>query len=389
MKSDLRCLLEDLSCYVGGLRERLLATPDASPDFGGDDFKARAYRTVEGLHPRSMQLQVVEVIQETPSTRTFRFERTDGPLPPFRPGQYLSLALTVGEVSTTRGYSISSPPGVDHLDLTVRLAPDGLVSSFLFDHAVVGWEVTTTGPAGSFVHEPLIDRGVPLLVAGGSGITPFMSMIRDQVRRGWPQPMDLVYGSRTGDDVIFGAELAELAAAHPQLGYRLVLSEPEPGYDGPAGFIDAEQIRALVGEPEGRTVLICGPGAMVTHTRAALAELGVPGHKIREELYGPAADVTTAPGWPAELAATTQVRIEVVGQGSFDATVGEPLLHSMERAGYPHRSSCRTGVCADCRVRVVTGKTFEVSAGVRQADRALGYVHACVTYPLEDLVIEL
>jgi len=69
--------------------------------------------------------------------------------------------------------------------------------------------------------------------------------------------------------------------------------------------------------------------------------------------------------------------------------VVDPLLNSKERAGYPHRSSCRTGVCADCRVRVVTGKTFEVSAGVRQADRALGYVHACVTYPLEDLVIEL
>ncbi len=389
MKSDLRCWLEDLARYPGGVRARLLARPGAGPDYGGPDHREQAYRTVEALHPRSMRLRVAEVREETPSTRTFRLERTDGPLPPFRPGQYVSLAVTVGAVRTTRAYSISSPPGVGHLDLTVRREPAGFVSPFLFERAVPGWEVTTSGPTGSFVHEPLIDRGAPLLIAGGSGITPFMSMIRDQARRGWGCPIDLLYGSRTADDVIFGDELAALAAAHDELGYRLVLSEPGPGYDGPAGLLGAEQIRAVAGDLRGRTVLICGPAAMAEHTGAALAELGVPAHKLRRERFGPPADVTRAPGWPPDLPATRRVRVEVVGHRTFTAAVGEPLLHSLERHGLPHRSSCRTGECADCRVRVRSGTAFEVAPGVRQADRALGVVHACASYPLEDLVIEL
>jgi len=388
MKTDLRSWFEDLSRYVGGVRVRALAPP-GGPDYGSDEHRDRAYRTVTALHPRSMRLRVAEVRQETPSTRTFRCERTDGPLPPFRPGQYLSLALTVGEVRTTRAYSISSPPGVDHLDLTVRLAADGFVSPFLFERAEAGWEVTSTGPAGSFVHEPLTDRGTPLLIAGGSGITPFMSMIRHQARLGWPQPLDLLYGSRVAGDVIFGGELRALAAAHEAFRYRLVVSEPGPDHQGPTGLLDAAQIRALAGDLQGRTALICGPIPMVELATAALAELGVPRHKLRRELYGPPADVTRTPGWPADLPASRRVRIEVVGQRSFSAAVGEPLLHSLERNGLPHRSSCHTGECADCRVRVLSGKTFEISSCVRQADRALGIVHACASYPLEDLVIEL
>jgi ferredoxin-NADP reductase len=389
MKSDLRCLLEDAGRYYGGVRKRVFPKADAKVAYGSDRYRQRAFRTLEGIHPRSMRLRVVEVIQETPSTRTFRFDRLDGPVPPFRAGQYVSIGFTIGQVRTTRAYSISSPPGVGHLDITVRLKADGFVSPFLFEHVAVGWEVTTGGPTGSFVHEPLIDRGGLVLIAGGSGITPFMSMIRHEALCGWQHPIDLVYGSRSAEDVIFGDELQALAASQGKLRYRRVISEPSPGYEGAVGLIDDAHIKALAGEVAGRSFLVCGPAMMYEHTLAELAKLRVPAHKIRRELYGPPADVTQTLGWPADLSNETQVRVTVAGSLSFDAPIAEPLLNSLERHGLPHRSSCRSGECADCRIRIVSGRTFEASSCVRQSDRALGYVHACVTYPLEDVLIEL
>jgi ferredoxin-NADP reductase len=392
-------------------RRKALRQPGQGFDYTQD--KDTVQRVVSRLHPRRMRLRVTEIIQEAPTTKTFRFQRSDGPLPPFRPGQYVNVFVDVDGVLTSRPYSISSPPlaggtegGRDTLELTVRDKPGGFVAPYLLNELQIGDELETTGPTGNFYHEPLIDGENLVFLAGGSGITPFMSIIRDTLQRDYPLKIHLLYGSRVPDDVIYGDELAKLAVSHPStarlsspksrsgqgpnLNYALVISEPPPGHDGLTGFLDANLIREQVGDMTGKTFYICGPNVMVDFCLAALEELGVPSHKIRRELYGPPADVTQEPDWPESLLADTIFDVEVVGQKTIRAPAGEPLMNTLERYGFVVPAVCRSGECSACRIRLLAGKVFmPAHTGLRESDRQHGYIHACVSYPLADLRIRL
>lgn len=359
-------------------------------DYLAEDHAARLSSTVERLHPRRMQLEVTEVIDETPSTKTLRLCRTDGELPPWRPGQYVSLAVEIAGVRTSRAYSMSSAPGEPHLDLTVRQNPGGFVAPHLLATAEVGQAYESSGPQGSFYHEPLCDGHNVVLLAGGSGITPFMGMLRAWRKEGWPVGVVLLYGSRVPEDIIFHDELVEMAAASPKLTYVPVISEPPGGYAGRTGFMDAACIRGAVGEPGGRTYFLCGPTAMYDFCLGALGELGIPEHRIKRELYGPPRDVTREVGWPDGVRPRDRFQVEVEGRGTIGADAGEPLLVAFERGGIAVRSACRSGECSLCRTRIVEGRVFMPEhTGIRESDRAHGFAHACVAYPLSDLKVRL
>jgi ferredoxin-NADP reductase len=328
-------------------RRKALRQPGQGVDYTPDQDTVQ--RIVARLHPKRMRLSVTDIIQETPTTKTFRFERTDGPLPPFRPGQYVNLFVDVDGVLTSRPYSISSPPGAGFLELTVRDKQGGFVAPYLLNEVQVGDELETTGPAGSFYHEPLIDGEDLVFLAGGSGITPFMSIIRDAVQHQRSLNVHLLYGSRVPEDVIFRDELAELAAEHTNLHYSLVISEPPPDYEGLSGFLSTDLIHERVGDPSGKTFYVCGPNLMYGFCLAALTEIGVPQHKIKRELYGPPNDVTQEPGWPQDLAADTMFTVEVEGRETIQASAGEPLLNSLERYNIVVPTVCRAGECSACR----------------------------------------
>ncbi|MFH2008100.1 MAG: FAD-binding oxidoreductase [bacterium] len=383
--------LRDLSRYVGfGLERVVRPRLGQGVDYREPRFRDQARLVVERLHPRRMSLRVDAILQETPTTRTFRFVRTDGALPPFRAGQYVNLYVEIAGVRTSRPYSISSAPGSDHLDLTVRDNPGGFVASYLLEHLAEGDVVETSGPAGSFYYEPLIHREELVFLAGGSGITPFMSMLRDQARRGWPLRIQLLYGSRSPDDVLFADELAALAESTDRFSWCSVISEPPPGYDGPTGLLDAPRLRDALGVPGGRMFFVCGPNRMYDLCLRSLEELAVPPHRVRRELYGPPSDVTAEPGWPESVDAGTTFRVDVLGVRVFDARAGEPLLNAFERHHVVAPALCRSGECSACRTRILAGQVFmPAGTGVRESDARYGYVHACVAYPISDLKIRL
>ena len=394
-------------------RRKALRQPGQGTDHAAG--KDAVQQVVSRLHPKRMRLRVVEVVQETTTTKTFRFERLDGPLPPFRPGQYVNVFVDVDGVQTSRPYSISSPPsagppsaiagGTETLDLTVRDKPGGFVAPYLLSEVHAGDELETTGPAGSFYHEPLIDGLKLVFLGGGSGITPFVSIIRDALSGSADGPalqIHLLYGSRVLDDVIMGQELANLAAQHPSFHYSLVISEPPPGGEGVhqgrpylTGFLSADLIREQVDDVTNKTFYICGPNMMYDFCLSALQELGVPHYKIKRELYGPPDDVTKEPGWSQDLLPSTMFDIEVEISGQKDpktirAAAGEPLLNSLERYGIIVPAICRAGECSACRTRLVSGQVFQPAhTGLRESDREHGYIHACVSYPLGDLRIRL
>ena len=369
-------------------RRNALRQPGQGIDYTAE--KDTVQRIVSRLHPKRMRLRVMEIIEETPTTKTFRLERTDGPLPPFRPGQYVNLFVDVDGVLTSRPYSISSLPGADFLELTVRDKPGGFVAPYLLNEVQVGDELETTGPAGSFYYEPLIDGRDLVFLAGGSGITPFMSILRDAVQHERSLNIHLLYGSRLPEDVIFHEELTELSTQQANLHYSLVISEPPPDYEGLSGFLRPDIILEQVGDPSGKTFYICGPNLMYDFCLAALTEMGVPRYRMKRELYGPPDDVTQEPGWPQDLAADVVFTVEVEGQETIQASAGEPLLNSLERYGIVVPAVCRAGECSACRTQLLAGQVFQPGhTALRESDRAHGYIHACVSYPLQDLRIRV
>jgi glycine betaine catabolism B len=383
-------VIQDMTRSVDNLGAQLSQRKEGrGTDFAARVAKDQLRKTVEAIHPPRMELEVVEVIQETATTRTFRMKRTDGDLPPFRAGQYVSLGVELQGVRTSRPYSIASAPGDDHIDLTVRDVVDGFVAPHLLSHIEVGGQFVSSGPQGHFHHEPLCHGRELVFLAGGSGITPFMSMIRDQARRGWPCRITLLYGSRSEDDVIFDAQLRELAEAAEAFTYVPVISEAGAGYDGRQGLLDAACLGEVVGDVAGKTFYLCGPPAMFDFCQPVLEEIGVPSHRIKRELYGPPADVTGEPGWPTDVAGDAVFQLRL-GEHDVPARAGESLLCSLERAGIVPPSACRSGECSVCRCRVVEGDVFTVvGAGVRESDRELGYIHPCVSFPISDVRLQV
>jgi ferredoxin-NADP reductase len=383
--------LQDVREHLRVSRQRKrLRQPGYGIDYTEDRFSGLVRGVVSRYHPEEMKLRLVEIIEETLSTKTFRFERVDAPLPPFRAGQYVNLFVDVDGVLTSRPYSISSSPSQDKLDLTVQFKPGGFVSQYLLNDLQAGVELKSTGPKGHFYYEPLIDGDDLVFLAGGSGITPFMSMIRSMLQDENAPNIQLIYGSRDPEDVIFSDELREMAEGHAKFHYSLVISEPPEGYEGITGFLDANMIQRSVGEVEGKTFYICGPNVMHDFCMKALAELGVPQHKIRKEVYGPPENVTKETGWPEGLSGEKVFNVEVKDHKTISAPAAEPLMNSLERHGIIIRAVCRSGECSACRIRLLSGKVFMPRhTALRESDGLYGYIHACVAYPTEDLVIRI
>jgi len=369
---------------------KALREPGQGTDYTHERFRDVVQRVVSRIHPKRMTLRVMEILPQTATAKTFCFERVDGALPPFRAGQYVNVMVNVEGVRTSRPYSISSAPMAERLELTVRDKPGGFVAPYLFNELRVGDVLETTGPSGHFYYEPLIDGEGLVFLAGGSGITPFMSMIRDTVQRQRLLTIKLLYGSRTPEDVIFRGELEKLAATHSNFTFSLVVSEPPEGYGGLKGFLDSNIIGRLVDDIRGKTFYICGPRAMHDFCRAALKEMEVPQRKIRYELNGAPDDVSKEPGWPEGLSKDVVFEVEVAGKKMILAKAGEPLLNALDRSGLVVPALCRSGECSACRIRLLAGKVFVPSqAAVRESDRKAGYIHSCVSYPIDNLKIRL
>ena len=360
----------------------------------GTDYtldKDSADRYIARLHPPRLSLRVADIIEETASAKTLRLVSTDGYLPPFQAGQYIALYVEKGGIRTSRPYSISSPPNqTGYYELTVRRVEGGLVSGYLLDEVKRGEILESSGPAGHFYYNPLFHDKTMVCLAGGSGITPFASMIRQVVECGLDRTVYLFYGNKDLGDVIFHEFLETVSMRFVNIHYHQVIEDPPDGYGGLTGLMTGDLLKETLGDLRAKTFYICGPQAMYDFCLPELERMGVPAVKVRKEVYGAPLDITGHPGWPEEIKAETVFKVRVKDGGSFEARAGEPLMAAIERNGLRLPSICRSGECSMCRIKVLSGKVFQpAGALVRKSDRLYGYVHSCVSYPLDDLEILL
>jgi len=360
----------------------------------GSDFSDQKWataNTIAKLHPKRLTLEVSEIIEETKSTKTFRLVSTGGSLPPFQAGQYINLFVEIDGVQTARPYAISSSPSQrSYYDLTVKRVQDGFVTPFLLDQIKTGQQFLSTGPMGTFYHNPIFHGKDLVFLAGGSGIAPAISMLKNVLDSKLDYQFHFIYASSYIDDVILIDELRSLSQQHDNFKLTEVISRPPEGYSGLTGHLEGDLIQSLVGDVSSKMFYVCGPTPFNEHCQTQLGNLGVESRFVRIEANGPPKHPNQLNDWPETVSIEDEVTITVKGKGSFKAKAGEPLLNSLERNGYSAENACRSGECSLCRVKLVSGDVFNPpEAHLRVSDKQFGWIHSCVAFPTEDIEIIL
>jgi ring-1,2-phenylacetyl-CoA epoxidase subunit PaaE len=342
-------------------------------------------------------LRVAEVVPETDEANSIRFE-----IPPelrdefaFKAGQHLTLRATIGGEEVRRNYSLCTAPAEADWMVTVKRIGGGLFSNWVGDQLKAGDTIEVMVPHGSFTtdFDPANNRHL-VGFAGGSGITPVMSLIKTLLCVEPESRFTLLYGNRDSSSVIFLEGLAALKDKYlGRLEIYHFLDAEEQDIDLFNGMLNRdrleEAIPALV--PDAAEVdgwFICGPGPMMDAAEGALLDRNVPRERIHIERF-------TADR-PPEAVAKEIAQLQTQAEGVTVAvtldgrtrrvpfTAGN-ILDSARASGLPAPFACKAGVCATCRAKVTKGKV-EMAAryGLTDEEVAAGYVLTCQSVPLGD-----
>lgn len=378
---------------MASLREKTIEKTEAREIKGDWAMNVNARH----LHPASLTLVIKKIISHPEAgAKTYVLGRKDdSPLPYFRAGQYISLKFPVGESFVSRAYSIASSPKEalsGRYYITVRSNPSGFAAEEILSKWKVGDEVISSSPLGQFYYEGLRDEKTVIALAGGSGITPFLSMayaIRDGIE---DYNLILLYGSRSEEVILFKDELDKIEKATKKVRVIHVLSdEDKKGYE--KGFITASLIKKYAPENGKYSIFLCGPEAMYRFVKPEIDSLNLPEKNFRRKMI----DVTKKPwekeGYPVEC--KDKVYTVTVNQCgkiyTIKASSNEPLLVALERNGIKAPSRCRSGECGWCRSRLLSGSVYipPENEARRHGDREYNYIHPCATFATSDLSIEV
>ena len=330
-------------------------------------------------------LQLVRTEKQTHDSVSLRFRITGAQALRGRPGQFFTFDWLLDGQKLARSYSISSSPTqTGFVEIAVKKQPEGRVSSFLNERAPIGLTVEARGPLGRFCFKENEHKNI-VLFAGGSGITPLISILRYIDDVCLDTRATLFYSVRTERDIIFEGELERLKTHLPNFRLVVILTKPDAGWSGPAGRLRSELISSYVGEVSNHTFFLCGPEGYMNHATELLKSLGVDGQRILQERFG----VKTA---DASVAADAQPQGLAEFARSNTTTVffeGQSLLEVAEKNGINIPFSCRQGQCGTCATRLLKGEIqMDNEDGLDPALKAQGYVLTCVARAKGDVRLD-
>jgi ferredoxin-NADP reductase len=335
-----------------------------------------------------LRLRVAEVIQETPTTRTYVLAAADGGSATlaYRAGQHLTLLVEAGGTTHRRCYSFSSSPAAGGAPaITVKRMADGTVSRHLHDEVRAGDTLTALEPTGEFTlaTDPAAARHL-VLVAGGVGITPLISIAETVLRAEPASRVTLLCGNRCEAEIVFRQRLESLAQEFsPRLAVRHALDDAPAGWPGLHGALDGARVLEALGGAAADAYYVCGPEPMMQSVCAALAEAGVPRGQLHTERFAYASAATTRiPEHAAEITFAKSGR-------RVTARPGQTILQAGLEAGLDLPYSCTMGGCGACKVRRSDGAVVMSEPNcLRDAEREAGFVLACCSYADTPVVIE-
>jgi len=340
-------------------------------------------------------VKVTRVVRETENAVSIYLTEADGSALEFRPGQFLSVDVTIDGERLRRAYSLASAclPDVP-VHVTVKRIENGRVSNHLNDTVQEGDELAVLGPSGSFTVEPReVDERHLVMIAGGSGITPIMSILETVLRVDNRSRVTLIYGNRSWDDVIFRDRLAALCDEFSErLVVDHVLEHPAETWSAGRGLLSSEvleaRLEALAIQDDGLIrYFVCGPTPMMEAAHQTLLEREVDADRVAEERF-------TSPEARSGDMGSDKTELVVVSKAGHDHGIqvepGQTILEAALAAGIDMPFSCAMGGCGACRVRRADGEVrMEEPNCLSRAERDQGYVLTCVGRPMTRSKIEV
>jgi ring-1,2-phenylacetyl-CoA epoxidase subunit PaaE len=342
-------------------------------------------------------LRVAEVVPETAEAYSIRFE-----IPPelsekfaFKAGQHLTLRTTLGGEEVRRNYSLCTAPDEGDWMVTVKRIAGGLFSNWVGDQLKPGDTIEVMPPHGSFTCEFHAGKARHLNgIAGGSGITPVMSLVRTLLKYEPESRFTLLYGNRDSSSVIFLEALAGLKDKYlGRLELYHFLDAEEQDIDLFNGMLDRKRMEQAIASlvPDAAEVdgwFICGPGPMMDAAEGALLDRNIARERIHIERFTADRPADAVSREIAELqtkAEGVSVSVTLDGRTRRVPFTAGNILDSARASGLPAPFACKAGVCATCRAKVIKGKV-EMAAryGLTDEEVAAGYVLTCQSVPVGD-----
>lgn len=355
--------------------------------------------TPERRGPWRGYMRVTRIVSLTPSIKRIRLEASDGGELPFtlQAGQYVKLELPVERGTIERSYSISSPPGQRRfLEIAVKLEAGGLGSTFVHSDVAEGKAIRLSAPFGEFATDLKLDDGgsdALLLIAGGIGITPVMSVLEALAAARKTGPIALLASFRTEADILFREEIKRLERSIPELTVLIFLTAPQHVWAGCHGRIDRQALEPFIID---RThAYLCGPPSMMQELIGTLDALGLPRKALHTEAF---ASNRTKANLVEDARAIARAACEAdiawfevhLQNRTFPCIPGQTILDAANEKGIPLAQSCHEGACGKCRARVLGGQFTTEAAGLFSSwEIAEGWVLTCQTLPQSDMQISL
>jgi ring-1,2-phenylacetyl-CoA epoxidase subunit PaaE len=346
-------------------------------------------------------LKVLKVVKETADASTVFFAKPNDGSFNYKAGQYLTLKINVGGESIRRAYSLCTSPYSDaDMAVTVKRVEGGKASNFIHNSLQAGDVLEVFPPMGNFavVPNPATARHL-VLVGGGSGITPLMSILKTILGTEPQSKVSLIYGNRDEDSIIFRKELDTIAEANPDR-FRVVhiLSNPSSSWIGMTGLPLRHVILGIVqnimsADSLPKSYWMCGPGPMMEEAQAAFGFLGIGREVIHREIFTAALPEENSEAKAAAEAKrgdyTITVRLDGVEKQVLVKNT-QTILEAVIGIGMDPPYACQMGVCCTCRAMRVSGKVeMEEDEGLSDAEIKDGFILTCQSHPLtSDVVVE-
>jgi len=320
-------------------------------------------------------------------------------LPSYLPGQYLTVRVAIPglERPIVRSYSLSDSSGSDYYRLTIkriasrsedRRTGSGLVSTFFHDRLAIGDRIEAKAPSGTFTLDVTQHDRPVVLIGGGIGLTPLISMLNSIVAAGSPRETWLLYGVRSDRDDFMRSHLEAIASVHQNIHLHIFYSRLSHKMEGPGvhrGRIDLAAMQRLISS-NAYDFFVCGPPSMMASVTGDLEAWGVPGDRVHTEAFGPAAVKQSVRGPATQPDCGIEVMFARSGVSTLWSRCESPLLDLAEEHSVAIDFGCRAGSCGTCATRLLSGAVRYLhppNAPLRNDE-----ILPCIAVPAEPLSLD-